>query len=71
MEGLCLTVIHNLMTGSINSQERQIVLRFESASLFTIHLVWGQGFGGEGGFSGVVDLVCHIEDTEPVAYPAI
>lgn len=60
-------VVWNLMSSTKYSQEAEVARRLECASLLAINSVWGETLAGKGRRRIVIDLVCDVVITLPVA----
>lgn len=60
----------HLVTGTVHTQEIEIVLRFEGACSLAVDVVWGKCLGHEAGLTGERDSFGGSLTTEPIALQA-
>lgn len=65
-----LTVVHDLVAGIINAEERQVTLRLELPAFLAVDFVRRERLCSEGGLARVGDLVDYVLYTHPVADPS-
>lgn len=64
-----LTIIHDLMSRSKDSQKRKLAFRLECACLFTVHIIRSQSLPRKACLSRELDCLGRRLTTVPVAQP--